>query len=99
MKFYSITYDLRLPGRKYNELYDAIKDIAGLGNWIHPMESFWIVSLSDYSIYNADSIYKALRRYIDDNDSIMVCKMEISDRQGWMPKSLWDWLNEKNDLR
>lgn len=97
MKFYAITYDLRQPGRKYNEFYEAIKALAGSGNWQHPMESFWMISLSRYSAEDANSLFEKLRQHIDPSDSIMVAEMEMADYQGWMPKSFWDWVKEQKD--
>lgn len=95
MRFYAITYDLRQPGRKYDELYEGIKNLAGEGNWQHPMESIWVIAVSDYSSKNAESVYSSLRKFIDDNDSLFVTKIDNYDHQGWMPKNFWDWLKEK----
>ena len=97
MKLYSITYDLKQPGRKYNELYDAIKNMAGTGNWQHPMESLWVVAVSSYSRTTGVVIYDSIRPYIDENDSLFVTLIDHVDRQGWMPKSFWKWLKEKKD--
>ncbi len=96
MKLFAITYDLRQPGRKYNELYEAIKTLAGDGNWQHPMESFWVIAVSDYSYRDAGSFYEEFRKYIDGNDSLFVVRIDQGDRQGWMPKSFWIWLKEKS---
>jgi hypothetical protein len=97
VKFFAIIYDLRQPGRNYNELYEAIKGISGEGNWQHPMESFWVLSLSDYSQKDSESIYQDLRPHIDDNDSLIVLKMDGILNQGWMPKSFWSWIKEKRE--
>ena len=97
MKLFAITYDLRQPGRKYNELYDAIKNMAGEGNWQHPMESFWVVAMSDYNIRNSTTLYEEFRKYIDDNDSLFVVRIDQGDRQGWMPRGFWTWLKEKSN--
>lgn len=100
MKFYAIIYDLRQPGRRYDELYDAIKSLAGDGNWQHPMESFWVLAISDYSyLDDANDIYNRLREYIDSSDSLIVCRMDMADDQGWMPNRFWNWIKEqKNKL-
>ena len=95
MKFFAINYDLRQPGRKYDELYDAIKEMAGEGNWQHPMESFWVVAFSDYSFESANNIYETLRHHIDDNDSLFISMIDGTEHQGWMPKSFWNWFKEK----
>lgn len=95
MKFFAIIYDLRQPGRKYDELYDGLKRMAGEGNWQHPMESFWVIAISDYSVKSAETIYHALRQYIDDNDSLFITRIDYTEHQGWMPKNFWNWFNEK----
>ena len=97
MKFFAITYDLRQPERNYNELYDAIKRLAGEGNWQHPMESFWIVSISEFSQKNVESMYDFLRQRIDDNDSLFISRIDSTEHQGWMPKNFWIWFKEKSE--
>ena len=98
MKLFAVTYDLRQPGRKYNELYDAIKNVAGEGNWQHPMESFWVLAFSTLSSHDSNELYEEFRKYIDANDSLFVVRIDDSERQGWMPKSFWDWMKEKKGL-
>lgn len=98
MKFVAIIYDLRQPERNYSELYGAIKALAGEGNWQHPMESFWVVAISDYSYEGTEPMYSVLRQYIDDDDSLFVSRMgNTDDHQGWMPRRFWNWFNEKRE--
>lgn len=97
MIFYAITYNLRQPGRKYDELYEGIKKLAGDSNWQHPMESFWVMAISDYSNRDIEAMYKTLRQYIDDNDSLFITRIDCMEHQGWMPKSFWNWFKEKRE--
>lgn len=97
MKFFAIVYNLRQPGRNYDELYEAIKHTAGEGYWQHPMESFWVIAVSNFSGTSAESLYNSLRKYIDDKDSLFVSHIEGIDHQGWMPKSFWSWIKENRD--
>jgi len=95
VRFFSITYDLRQPGRKYDELYEGIKKLVGEGNWQHPMESFWVIAISDYSTNNSETMFGLLRQYIDDNDSLFITRIDNTDHQGWMPMNFWNWFKEK----
>lgn len=88
MNVYLISYDLRKPGQNYTPLYDAIK---AYGDWQHPMESLWAV----YAGGDADSISDNLRKHLDDNDCLFVARLADRDRQGWMPRSFWEWLKDK----
>lgn len=87
MSVYSISYDLRTPGKSYSELYKAIKSI---GDYQHPLESTWFVSTS---FLGSHSIYKELSETIDKNDSLFVTKV-TADYSGWMPKEFWEWLRK-----
>lgn len=88
--FYIISYDLRNHGRDYTSLYDAIKSC---GDWIHPLESTWIV----YTNYDASEISNILRDkgQMEERDLLFVCKLQIEDRQGWLNKSVWRWIKDK----
>lgn len=86
---YSISYDLRQPGRNYADLYEAIKKIDS--NYQHPLESNWFVRTFE----SANDIYKKLRPYIDDNDFLFVIEINPLNRQGWMLRTFWDWLKEE----
>ncbi len=96
MKFYTITYDLRQPGRNYSALYDAIKELAGAGNWQHPMESFWVIAVCGNS-YDSKQIFERLNKHIDANDSIIVTQMNLSDYYGKSSRALWDWISDNKN--
>lgn len=85
---YLITYDLRVPGRDYISLYNTIKEY---GDWQHPVESTWFIS----SNLQADDIYNHLFQFIDKNDRLLVIQVNQTNKQGWLAKSFWDWLNSK----
>lgn len=87
MNIYSISYDLRQPNRDYTKLYEEIKKI---NNFIHPLESNWFVK----SELSANDIYNRLKPHIDNNDLLLVIKVDETNKQGWMVRSFWDWLNK-----
>jgi len=87
---YLVTYDLKAPEKDYNALYDEIKSI---GENYHPLESTWFVK----SQLTAQSISAKLRSAMDENDSLFVVNISKQGRQGWLPKTAWEWL-KANDL-
>lgn len=60
-----IMYDLRAPGRNYEQLYQAIKSY---GIWGKLTESSWAI-VSDQTVEN---IRNFLLNFIDSNDRLMV---------------------------
>ncbi|MBO7416881.1 MAG: hypothetical protein J6U22_09945 [Bacteroidaceae bacterium] len=88
-KFYIISYDLKVPNKDYTSLYDAIKSYI---DWQHPLESTWLIYTSD----DANTISSKLRSdgNMDDSDLLFVCALNINDRQGWLDKTVWNWIKE-----
>ncbi len=84
---YLITYDLNTEGKDYNALYDKIKS---LGQWFHPLESVWF--LKPTSISDVNIISEQLRSTMDINDHVFVVEITQQRRQGWLPKTAWEWL-------
>lgn len=72
MATYIISYDLNKQ-KDYPKLYDAIKS-AGT-DWCHPMDSTWLVVSSAGAAALRDYIAKAM----DQDDSLLVCKIEKGD--------------------
>lgn len=65
MAAYIITYDLSMPGRSYNQLYDRIKSF---GTWAAITESSWLIVTEANSV----NIRDHLSPTIDRNDKLLV---------------------------
>ena len=68
MAKYIINYDLRKPGRNYDDLYKALNSYSN----IHPMESCWIIKSTNSTSYIRDY----LKTKIDSNDKLFVSKLD-----------------------
>ena len=86
MKVYSITYDLKKPGRNYSGLYDAIKSY---NHWWHYLGSTWMVATDS----TPEQIWEVIRPHIDRNDSVLIIEVK-NNKSGWLPKEAWNWLND-----
>jgi hypothetical protein len=61
-------------------------------NWIRYSQNCWII----YTDRDASYLYGklgSLARSAKGGHIFIVC-LDIKNRQGWMPKSLWNWLRE-----
>ena len=74
---------------------DTLKEKFNLGlDWIHYFSNCWIVKTNS----NADKWYERLKPLLGPNDHIFICKIDLSEDQGWLPQWVWDWINKnKND--
>lgn len=86
-KLFLVTYDLNKPGQNYSELYEQLKN---LGESQHPLESTWFVKIQGE--VTADDVYRKLRDFIDEKDTVFVVDITERDRQGWLAKSFWNWI-------
>ena len=86
-KIYSISYDLRRPGRNYEELYAVLNQYENY----HALESTWFVKSEE----TADTICEKVRQKMDNTDSVIVTEIVSTNKQGWMPKPFWEWINRK----
>lgn len=84
---FSISYDLCQPGRNYDDLYSAIKSAPG---WIRAMDSFWFISTTE----SVETWSSRLQNTIDQNDNLFIVDITGQPRQGWMAKSVWEWLKK-----
>lgn len=83
-----ISYDLIAPGQKYAALHERIK---AYGTYAHVLESTWIVVKSGIT---AQGVYSDLKSVLDDGDNIFAVDVTGASRQGWLPKSTWDWIGK-----
>ncbi|MFW1746108.1 hypothetical protein ACG9XW_07780 [Acinetobacter guillouiae] len=84
MAVYSVSYDLNKEGQNYTALITEIKSFNG---YCKVMQSYWFICSND----SIQAVSDKLIRHIDTNDFLLV--MEVStNRQGWLNKSIWQWL-------
>jgi hypothetical protein len=76
MKSFLIGYDLNKPGQNYENLFVAIKKLAG--TWWHCLDSTWIIK----SDSTAAAIRDALSPHIDQSDELLV--VELSGVGAWV---------------
>lgn len=60
------------------------------GNWLRYSNSCWIVWTST----DANGWYLRLAPQITAADRLFVCELNLQNKQGWMDKWIWDWLNQ-----
>lgn len=77
-----ISYDLNRPGQDYQRLARKIILLVGIGNYIRPLDSVWIVS----SNLQPSVLKEHLR--LDYNDKLIVTGMD-----GW---GIYNFTNEES---
>ena len=83
-KAYIIIYHLIDTDESYVE-----KVIKSYRTWWHYINDFWIVITAD----TAGEISSKIKPVLDDDERLLVVEMG-RDRQGWLPKDAWEWLDK-----
>jgi hypothetical protein len=53
------------------------------------LDSTWLLDTR----LTANEVSKRLVPHIDQNDHILVLEVNPSNKQGWLPKRAWEWIN------
>lgn len=85
MPYFLVSYDLNTPGQNYSALY---KELERYPAYWHYINSTWII----YSDKTAIDIAKHLRRFIDDNDQLIVVILGNDWASINFPSNYNDWL-------
>ena len=59
-------------------------------DWFRLDKNCWIV----YSTSEIDKWMARLKKLVEPEGSLFICKMDITDRNGWMTKEFWEWLKK-----
>lgn len=85
MARYIVTYDLRQPGRNYDDLYARIKSYP---KWARLTESSWGIVSSETSSDIRDHLAEA----VDENDKLLVGVLGRPSAWYGLSKSISDWI-------
>ena len=71
----------------FGQIHGRIVSIPGLYSWFHYILSSYVL------IYNGDSntLTQELLKIIP-NVRFQIFKVDLSSRNGWLPKEAWDWI-------
>jgi hypothetical protein len=88
MPAYSVSYDLRTPGRNYQPLYDALIQARA----VRALQSLWLLDDPNTSGYVRD----VLRSLVDANDGLLVTEIANSNWASFkLPPEATEWLRAR----
>lgn len=71
--------------------FEKVKETMNLSrSWYRLSEHYWIL----YTTSNSEKWYARLSPLVKDRGSLFICKLDMSENQGWIDKSLWDWIRK-----
>jgi hypothetical protein len=59
-------------------------------DWVRYAPNCWIV----WTTTDAEGWYNRLVRHITTDDRVFICELNMINKQGWMDKWIWEWMNK-----
>jgi hypothetical protein len=59
-------------------------------DWIRYAPNCWIV----WTNRSANQWADLLKPKLGPEDSVFICQLDMTNRQGWLPKWVWEWLDK-----
>ncbi len=88
-KIYLIIYALNNISKDYSIFKNNLKL---LGDWRQDLPFSWFIK----STLTANEISEKLLSFLDvDKDFLFVAEIKKDNKQGWLPKDFWKWVEEE----
>jgi hypothetical protein len=81
-----VSYDLRAPGQRYDQLIEEVTT-GPTRSWDKPLEWCFLLLTNE----SAEQLYARLKAKLDANDFILVMPV-CRPHQGWLVKTSHDWI-------
>ena len=72
---------------------DQLQAQFGRVSWARYAPNCWIVRTDE----TPQELATKLRTTMNTDDSIFVCEIDMRSKFGWLPKNVWDWINQFDD--
>lgn len=67
------------------------KVFANALDWMRYAPNCWIV----YTSSDTNKWMERIKPYLKNEDYVFISKIELANKQGWLPKWCWEWLDKK----
>jgi hypothetical protein len=85
-RFY-VVYIERLPSVTFDELKQKMNLSR---SWYRLDQKTWIL----YTTSDKDKWYSRLSPLVKDEGNLFICRLDNTERQGWMNKKFWEWMKK-----
>jgi hypothetical protein len=81
---FSLTAKRSIPSDQIQGVLNWAKD------WVRYAPNCYIL----YTHTDVDIWFDRLQKILNENDTIFIVEINIENRQGWVPKSVWEWIRK-----
>ena len=69
---------------EWTEVFNAAAD------WLRYAPNCWIL----YTSRTAESWFKRIKPHLKDDERVLICELNLLNRQGSLSQSAWDWIQK-----
>lgn len=93
----AVAWEIQGKGQKWSELNDALKAVIKPYSWARPLSSLYIIKVSsDLERQKiANGLTAAVKSAGLPTSYVMSPAMEGGSYEGWLPKDMWNAINER----
>lgn len=95
MNFYIVSFD-RQPNVSYKPFHDKFVKHPNIQRWCHYIKSSYIIG-TDLSVSDLSKHYASTAKSLGMVTTHLVLKVDLSSRQGLLPKASWDWFKRNSE--
>jgi hypothetical protein len=59
-------------------------------DWLRYAPNCWII----WTDKNPQTWSEWLKPFLNKGDHVFICAIDMTGKQGWLPKGTWDWMNK-----
>jgi hypothetical protein len=87
-KFLLVTFNFKDRAPPTEELTEVFNKAV---DWVTYAPNCWLL----WTTTDEKTWYQRLKRVIHEKDNIFVVEINLKNRAGWLPKSVWEWINKE----
>jgi len=84
-------YHVMIIPKKSADPHDIEETFDLALDWFRFHSTMWVI----YSNQDAEIWYHRLKEFVLPGGHLFVCRLDVSDRHGWLPTAFWDWVQER----
>ena len=89
-KFYHIGFNFKGKDSQITALVEVFNDAD---DWVRYAPNCWLIWDDKTPRY----WFKRVQRMVGEEPSIFICEVDLANRSGWLPKTVWEWINRERE--
>lgn len=93
----TVSWDISATGNRWNEINNLMKGALKGYSWVRPLKTLYVVKVdsAEERIELKDALVEVIKSVSETVHLIITPPMEGGNYTGWLPKSLWEKINQR----